>query len=446
MIPADIKRKLKKRLKVYLFTISILATPKRFEMRSFLFLLISSLITFSSFAQKDVPPLEIRRVVIDLEEGDLIGSDKKSDRGEKIDIGSSKLFYNKYFKNSSNFYESSLKTLFQEAFVERGYNILNYHNIFEELRKPASPRYAIAFKIDSILFNYSTNGSAHRQFNLFHSYIGIRSLIIDLSTDKLVHNQYKIHEFYTEKEGYNVLHRPIDLSNYFYQAIKEIVADLSSSQDFRSLIEESKTQWSSTISGDTLIIDVQRKPNNKESEIQNAINSTVTLRNGSSGGSGAVISNEGHILTCEHTLYASDTVDVILSNEMKMKAAVIRRNKEYDVALLKLITIKSNPILINNSDMPVPATEAYVIGTPADETLGQTITKGVISGNRTIEDKQYIQTDASVSPGNSGGPLLNENGELVGIINAKIVGGGTEGLGFAIPISVALNKLNIILE
>jgi len=76
----------------------------------------------------------------------------------------------------------------------------------------------------------------------------------------------------------------------------------------------------------------------------------------------------------------------------------------------------------------------YAIGTPSDIELGQTLSKGIISGKRLFNQKQYIQTDVSINSGNSGGALIDPQGNLLGIISAKIVGVGIEGLGFAIPI------------
>ena len=78
--------------------------------------------------------------------------------------------------------------------------------------------------------------------------------------------------------------------------------------------------------------------------------------------------------------------------------------------------------------------------------LGQSVAKGILSGKRKIKDKIYIQTDMAVSPGNSGGPLLNEKGEIIGIVQRKIVDEGVEGIGFAIPIDKAIEILNIELR
>jgi serine protease Do len=77
--------------------------------------------------------------------------------------------------------------------------------------------------------------------------------------------------------------------------------------------------------------------------------------------------------------------------------------------------------------------EAYALGTPYDIDLGASVTKGIISGKRKDATRTLIQTDVSISPGNSGGALINEQGTLLGIVNEKVLGMGVEGIGFAIP-------------
>jgi S1-C subfamily serine protease len=71
------------------------------------------------------------------------------------------------------------------------------------------------------------------------------------------------------------------------------------------------------------------------------------------------------------------------------------------------------------------------------------VSKGILSGKRKIEDRIYLQTDLAVNPGNSGGPLINEHGEVIGIVQSKLVGKGIEGLGFAVPMQVVMERLKL---
>jgi serine protease Do len=78
-----------------------------------------------------------------------------------------------------------------------------------------------------------------------------------------------------------------------------------------------------------------------------------------------------------------------------------------------------------------------------DEQLGQTVTRGIMSGRREFEGRAFLQTDVSINPGNSGGPLIDETGKVVGICTRKVRDSGVEGIGFAVPTSKLLEMLNI---
>jgi serine protease Do len=92
---------------------------------------------------------------------------------------------------------------------------------------------------------------------------------------------------------------------------------------------------------------------------------------------------------------------------------------------------------------PAIGSRLYAIGTPWGEELAFSVTQGVVSGLRDIDGPSYLQTDASLNKGNSGGPLLSEEGKVVAVVTRKIVGLGAEGLAFGVPITTAVRSLNI---
>lgn len=178
--------------------------------------------------------------------------------------------------------------------------------------------------------------------------------------------------------------------------------------------------------------------------IQNAIQSSITIKTKSGHGSGFLISSNGYILTNFHVIEDSSNIQGILQNGITLPLKLIAFDKKADVALCKMPGKGYKPLAIDTISLENKiGSDCVAIGTPEKIELGQTVTKGIISGLREFNDFFYIQTDVSINAGNSGGMLINKNGEVIGIVSAKIKGLGVEGLGFAIPIANALKYLNI---
>lgn len=175
--------------------------------------------------------------------------------------------------------------------------------------------------------------------------------------------------------------------------------------------------------------------NEKEAtSIEEAINSTVTIKVNKGHGSGCVISTDGYIITNFHVVSGENNeIEILTKDDRKLKAELIRKSEEFDLALLKVDGSFENTYKLPNEKQYKIGQDVFAIGTPSNIDLGQTLSKGIISGFRTKENLNYLQTDASVNPGNSGGALINKKGQLIGIVNAKILGLGVEGLAFAIP-------------
>ena len=156
-------------------------------------------------------------------------------------------------------------------------------------------------------------------------------------------------------------------------------------------------------------------------------------------GSGFIISRDGYICTNHHVISNVDKVSVRIGKET-YKARVIGSDEITDIALLKVDRrIKFSPVYFGNSNTVKPGDWAIAIGNPFGFTRSFTV--GVVSAVRGDSEEigeSYIQTDASINQGNSGGPLLNIRGEVIGI-NRMIYsrGGGSVGIGFAIPVNTA---------
>ena len=171
-------------------------------------------------------------------------------------------------------------------------------------------------------------------------------------------------------------------------------------------------------------------------------------------GSGFIIDKQGHILTNNHVVEGAQSVEVTLANKKKYRATVLDKDKAHDLALLQIDNAPDlQPATLADSTHLLVGQCVYAIGNPFG--FEGTMTRGMISAIRSVrlpsgmKIDNAIQTDAAVNPGNSGGPLLNSRGEVIGI-TTMIAGnpnGGADqsaGIGFAIPISIAKAVLDDI--
>ena len=175
------------------------------------------------------------------------------------------------------------------------------------------------------------------------------------------------------------------------------------------------------------------------------LNSVVTVQLGTGHGSGFMISSDGYLLTNAHVVGDGKRVPVLFSNGVRVNGMVIRTSKQRDVALVK-VPVQSRYVLpINREHKLKLFDQVFVIGTPGDVRLESTVTRGIVSAFRKDRDgNKYIQSDASISGGNSGGPMIDGRGNVVGIAVASYVFG--TGLNLFIPIESALKSLNIEMD
>lgn len=158
-------------------------------------------------------------------------------------------------------------------------------------------------------------------------------------------------------------------------------------------------------------------------------------------GSGVIISSDGYIATNNHVIDGASGITVTLSDGTEYAAELIACDDKTDLAVIKIDAENLSPAVFGTSADLCVGEPVIAIGNPLGE-LGGTVTSGIISAlDRQItidgQSMTLLQTDASVSPGNSGGGLFNSKGELIGIVNAKSSGDDAEGLGFAIPSDTA---------
>lgn len=197
-----------------------------------------------------------------------------------------------------------------------------------------------------------------------------------------------------------------------------------------------------------------------------AVPSVVTIRVSGSGGSGTgsgwVYDDRGHIVTNNHVVEAagnSGKVRIELSDGSRRSAEIVGRDSAYDLAVLKVDPQGLEPLMIGSSDEVVVGDEVVAVGSPLG--LGSTVTAGIVSAlERPVAagengDESYIsaiQTDTAINPGNSGGPLLNSDGNVIGVntaiaqIPGQMSASGSIGLGFAIPSDIVVRTVDQLIR
>jgi S1-C subfamily serine protease len=218
----------------------------------------------------------------------------------------------------------------------------------------------------------------------------------------------------------------------FINALAKAMVQFMGSSEFADAMVDKRQKFQTTVDGWAPITLYAGKYATQK--VGESSKSVVTVKTKEGHGSGVFVSTEGYLVTNLHvTGSQTEDLEIVLGDGTKFKGRVERSNPVYDLALVKVEGFKGKPLAISTSRDIELGESVFAVGTPTDVALGQTVTRGIISSKRNFGELDYIQTDVSINSGNSGGALLDDAGRLIGIVNAKIVGTGVEGVGFAIP-------------
>ncbi len=244
-----------------------------------------------------------------------------------------------------------------------------------------------------------------------------------------------------DTQGSSILEKRSDdaawelMSDSFGLAVNNLLAN----HDFLNMVERS--------SGPAQVptADTGRLINNKRNNYQtitaaldHAKKATVTIRVAQGHGSGFAVGDGNYVLTNSHVVGNAKNVTIVTKDGVSVKGRVEYVSKDRDIALVIIDNIRL-PALHINPYVPGSGEQVYAIGSPLDESLSSTVTSGIVSGTRILEGYNWIQSDAAISSGNSGGPLLDSNGSVVGISTAGYqIGQAQVGLNLFIPIADAL--------
>jgi S1-C subfamily serine protease len=173
------------------------------------------------------------------------------------------------------------------------------------------------------------------------------------------------------------------------------------------------------------------------SPIEHVINCTFTVKSSERIGSGFLISSGGYALTCKHVVEGVPNPTALMNDQQEAQLNVLFTSTKYDLALVQIMLPGRMPyLIIRDAEGLAPGDRLFAVGASAG--LQSTVTDGVFTGFRALESAKgnFIQFSAPLNPGNSGGPLVDQNGMVVGVVSLKFLsqqGMPVSGVGFAVP-------------
>ena len=176
-------------------------------------------------------------------------------------------------------------------------------------------------------------------------------------------------------------------------------------------------------------------------DIADAVGAVVLVLAGDGHGSGFLVSGDGYVMTDQHVVGASKLVTIRWPDGIEKVGEVVRTDNLRDVALIKTDPRGRDPLPLRPQSLR-PGETVFAIGAPLEQRFQSTVTRGVVSAYRTIEGLRYLQSDVAISPGNSGGPLLDEHGAVVGMTKSTYrIENAPTGINFFTPLRDALDFL-----
>ena len=341
-------------------------------------------------------------------------------------VSPSKLYYN---KDSNDW----LRPRIYKAFVDRssklGYPKYAPNDSAFEIKIGNDANFKIgatllAYKFDECGSDSETKGSI---------YVKIKWEVYSIQAQKVVYSKI-IGASYTSTSSM----KDDDFFDAFANAeIDNLLAD----PDYVSVFETGNTVQAKSVELSKIALTAPPViKQNVAKDSKSLLNAVVTIESNLGSGSGFYISNDGYLLTNQHVVGGAKFVKIKYSDGRSTVGEVLRIDNVRDVALIKTEKAVSSALNIRQRASSV-GEEVYVIGSPFGETFAGTVTHGVLSSHRTIDGITYLQSDASVKPGNSGGPLIDTEGRVIGIAELRL--DETGGLNMFIPIDEALEKLGL---
>ena len=366
-------------------------------------------------------PMAFEKMVIDFTNGQKIG--------EIVRYNQKKPFY--WEESGISNATVEFNNIAERELGNGGYQVIKQAKLFAD-EEAVSPKLLIGGNMKSL--NYTSNYA--------NPYVATNSCIIEIEWQVYNRVKNKVVFNHTTKGTFTKTDAGADF--VIKESFRDALINLMLEDTFSAVIlkQEATKKLDETVNPNAIFIAKHIKTYKTRADmISSSTKSCVTVKADDGHGSGFIISTDGYIITNHHVIEGSKEISILFDNGFNIPAEVVYSNADFDLALIKLKGKGFTPLPLGNSEKTVVGSDVFAIGTPKLEEFGQTVTRGILSAKRTFEGRNFLQTDASVHGGNSGGPLLNEAGEVVGINTYKFR--GSEGLNLSIPIEVAIEKLNI---
>jgi serine protease Do len=323
-----------------------------------------------------------------------------------------------------------LSAVFREEYVSAGGRAANT-DLFDT--GPTADRFQVAALITDMDGRFCGAGEGTAIAFNGRIRMGVEWQVFDTSTREVVGR------IQTEAGGEEKRRSIEGVEQTFYAGFRQSVRSLLANGEFRKLLARS-AEGSALRPASSDLIAYTAGPAAKRT-IASSADAVAAIFAGDSFGSGFLISSEGYLLTNHHVVGGAKYVKVRWADTTETVGEVIRVDRRRDVAIVKVDAGPRKALALSHAE-PGLGDNVFVIGTPLDQKLQGTVTKGIVSSKREIDGLSYIQSDAATNHGNSGGPLLNENGAVIGIaVQIYEIGGAPTGLNLFIPIDDALKAL-----
>lgn len=381
-------------------------------------------------AEKPAKPVQLRRVVIRMEFGTTLGAAE----GGYLCVPRGTLKYTGSGTNDIS--DNRFTDTFREEFKRANYVVAgNPDDLFEEPGEVGA-ELVIAGVVTDIKLNACSYPTGETK--------GESALVVEWQVYNRVDRQI-VHKVVTRGTGRTETAGPggagLAVQAAFAQATRGLLAD----EGFHRLVTGGNAGVEA-VATDRPSFELHPRDRvtspiaARIAEIQNGV---VTVIAGRGHGSGFFISADGYILTNRHVVGDARSVRIRLATGRELSGEVVASNPRRDVALIKANETGVTALPLAREDLPV-GSDVYALGSPFTERLAATLTRGIVSGYRSISGMRFLQSDVSVQPGNSGGPLTDASGNVVALTVFGVASRGVAvGLNFFVPIEDALSSVGV---